>query len=78
MLMQPPSNIFYLPGDITISGRCGVCSEIAPIRWRDAVTGAKVGNCCVNQLVFADRCLSLAFGLRHPDERDRLNPAFNR
>jgi hypothetical protein len=78
--MSQPTNIFRIPGIFVAPGKCGVCSATTSIRWHDAVTGVKLGNCCVDAVVAADRCLSRASagGLRHPTMLDRQNPAFHR
>lgn len=57
------NNIIKIP---IVFGKCGICGTETRLMAQCKSTLIKVGNCCVRELMIADKTLSAVPGICHP------------
>lgn len=81
------SRIFRLSASDFKPGMCSVCGESALIKFKDASTGANLGECCLEAAIQSERLLSsmqdlrdhdgMPSGLRHPTPEESTKLALH-
>jgi hypothetical protein len=62
------SSIFMLRQEHFRKGKCACCDKPTVLKFADATSGHTFGQCCLADVIIADRYLSTApnSGVRHP------------